>query len=73
MSTDSEHCQEQLQVLIGGTITDVIVDQDGYFGIRVLKGAGKKGRAFNVWVQSDAEGNDVGWVHVEDADTGKKI
>jgi len=61
MSHNSEYCQKQMEKLIDGTITCVIKDPYGYFGLRVEKG----GVRYNLWIQSDSEGNDVGWVSVD--------
>lgn len=68
MSHDSKYCKDQiLDQLLGGTIVGVIgVPEDAdpdYFGIQILL----RGKRKFMWIQSDAEGNNAGWVDIEDA------
>lgn len=51
--------------LVGGKITDVFVDSDNpddCYGFRVVN----KGKTYNVWIDSDEEGNSCGSVKTEE-------
>jgi hypothetical protein len=62
MSHNAAYEAEQiLQLLIGGTITSCFTDehQEG-FGFKVAN----KGKTYEVWVNSDQEGNDCGALEI---------
>jgi hypothetical protein len=47
--------------LLGSTIVDVCADEEGFFGFVVEDKTGLKRQVF---VSSDPEGNDVGWLNI---------
>ncbi len=49
--------------LVNGKIVESIVEQkSGNFGFRVKR---SNGEFVNVWIDSDSEGNDIGWLSLE--------
>jgi len=64
MSHDAEYNKQKIDSkLIGGTITESFIASDGenFFGFRVTN----KGKKYNVWIDSDEEGNECGSVTIE--------
>ena len=76
MSHDNDYCSEQIiDNLLGGTIIGTVVSppdeefgDEGFFGLQVMV----MGKRKLMLVQSDAEGNGPGWVHIEDAEEAKE-
>lgn len=66
MNADSVrwHAEEVVASLVGGVITQQIIDKEETCSGFVLKMP--DGRTLNVWIQSDEEGNDAGFLMVED-------
>jgi hypothetical protein len=59
------HADEVInKLLVGGVIVRAIIDKEETCSGFVLKMP--DGRTINVWVQSDEEGNDAGFLMVED-------
>lgn len=65
----AEFCCKEAKQLLGGTIESVVYDpptrdnlQKPSFGITVKKPDGK---TVVVWIDSDAEGNDCGFIKIE--------
>lgn len=59
------HADKIANKLVGGEIVKAIIsDPDDdlvFFGFQVRKPSGE---TFNVWIQSDAEGNDTGYIDI---------
>ncbi len=55
----------ELDQLVGGTITGTLIDQDDeFFGLQVMVNR----RKWNLWLQSDDEGNGPGAFSLEPQD-----
>lgn len=63
MTNDAKYEAEQLRLLVGASIIDVSLDETGEFFCLVVQ---KDGKNYNVWIDSDQEGNSCGSVMIEE-------
>ena len=65
-SSDQEYAADQMRYLCGCELTAVVFDSEsgmGYIGL-CFESDSEHDRQWTVWVQSDAEGNDGGFLNI---------
>jgi len=62
MSSNTDFYTAELNNLRGGIIATPIKDQEGFFGLRILK----NGKFYHLWILCDDEGNGPGSFWIEE-------
>ncbi len=72
-TNDEEWAADRMMYLVGCTLTNVVMDQDGFPGLVFLSDSEHE-REFIVWIQRDPEGNGPGFMQIDaENDAAKEV